>query len=262
MTITPETGEFVRYELVDHIVTITIDRPKARNAVDGPVTDGLEAAIDALEADDDAWVGIITGTPPVFCAGADLRAVGRGEAALMQTERGGFAGIVKRDRTKPLIAAVEGPALAGGAEIALACDLIVAATNSTFGIPEVKRGLVAAAGGNFRLGRKIPFNLAMEAALTGDPIDCATALRHGLVNASAEPGQVLDAALTLARRITANAPVSVRETRAIVIEGTWADDSVGWKRSREGTAAVMATEDVNEGVNAFLEKRAPRWTGR
>lgn len=262
MTITPETGEFVRYELNDHIVTITIDRPKARNAVDGPVTDGLEAAIDALEADDDAWVGIITGTPPVFCAGADLRAVGRGEAELMQTDRGGFAGIVKRDRTKPLIAAVEGPALAGGAEIALACDLIVAATNSTFGIPEVKRGLVAAAGGNFRLGRKIPFNLAMEAALTGDPIDCATALRHGLVNAAAEPGGVLDAALTLARRITANAPVSVRETRAIVIEGTWADDSVGWKRSREGTAAVMATEDVNEGVNAFLEKRAPRWTGR
>lgn len=262
MSIVPETGPFVQYELVDHIATITINRPEARNAVDGPVTDALEASIDALEADDDAWVGIITGVPPVFCAGADLRAVARGEAALMQTERGGFAGIVKRERTKPLIAAVEGPALAGGAEIALACDLIVASTSASFGIPEVKRGLVAAAGGTFRLGRKIPLNLAMEAAITGDPITAVTAHTFGLVNALCEPGEALETALTLARRITANAPVAVRETRAIVLGYTYADDEAGWQRSKEATATVTGSADAQEGVAAFLEKRAPTWTGR
>lgn len=262
MTTAPDTGPFVHYEVADHIVTITIDRPEARNAIDGRVAAGLEAAMDALEADDDVWVAILTAVAPVFCAGADLHAVARGEDDLMQTKRGGFAGITWRERTKPLIAAMEGPALAGGAEIVLACDLIVASSTATFGLPEVKRGLVAAGGGTFRLGRKIPVNLAMEAALTGDPIDCATAARHGLVNAACDPGEALETALTLARRITTNPPIAVRETRAIVLEGTWADDATAWKRSAQATATIKTTEDVHEGVKAFFEKRPPVWSGR
>ncbi|WP_072805891.1 enoyl-CoA hydratase-related protein [Rhodococcoides yunnanense] len=262
MTITPDTGEFVRYEIDRHIVTITIDSPGTGNAVDGPVALGLSAAIDALESDDDVWVGIITGVPPVFCVGADQLAVGRDEAAPAHTRDAGLAGLVERDRTTPLIAAVDGPASAEGAEIALACDLVVASTDSTFGIPAVRSGLVASAGGSFRLGRKIPFNRAMEIALTGDSIDCATAVEYGLVNASCMPGDALETARILAQRITTNAPVSVRETRAIMIETTWADDATAWRRSVEATATVMATQDRHEGVSAFLEKRPPRWSGR
>ena len=149
---------------------VKINRPEARNAVNGAVAQGIEDAIDKIEADDGIWVGILTGEPPVFCAGADLKEINSGNAGALQTQRGGFGGIVQRERTKPIIAAVDGPALAGGTEIVLSCDLVVASTTATFGIPEVKRSLVAAAGGLFRLPRKIPFNVAMELALTGDPI--------------------------------------------------------------------------------------------
>ncbi len=166
----------IDYELDNHVAVITINRPEARNAVNGEVATGIEAAIDRLEADDDAWVGIITGAKTekghIFCAGADLKAIGVDPGSLM-TERGGFGGIVKRERTKPIIAAVDGPALAGGTEIVLSCDLVVASETATFGIPEVKRNLVAGAGGLFRLPRKIPRNIAMECALTGDPISAS-----------------------------------------------------------------------------------------
>jgi enoyl-CoA hydratase len=239
-----------------------INRPEARNAVNAAVAQGIEDAIDAIESDDSIWVGILTGEPPVFCAGADLKEINAGNAALLQTERGGFAGIVTRERTKPLIAAVDGPALAGGTEIVLACDLVVASTSATFGIPEVKRSLVAAAGALFRLGRKIPLNVAMELALTGDPISADLAHHHGLVNRLCEPGQALEVASALAEQICANAPVAVRETRKVVVEATNAPDEVGWKMSFAAMAAAMASEDFSEGLTAFIEKRPPRWTGR
>jgi enoyl-CoA hydratase len=207
-------------------------------------------------------VAVLTGTPPVFSAGADLKAIQAGRGEELATERGGFAGLVRRERTKPLIAAVEGAALAGGTEIVLACDLVVATREARFGLPEVKRGLVAAAGGLFRLGRRIPLNLALECALTGDPIDAELAHQRGLVNQLCDPGQALDTALALARRITANAPLAVRESRAIVLDCTWADDDEAWRRTHEARALVAASDDVREGVAAFLEKRAPVWTGR
>ena len=241
---------------------VKINRPEARNAVNGAVAQGIEDAIDKIEADDSIWVGILTGEPPVFCAGADLKEINSGNAGALQTQRGGFGGITQRERTKPIIAAVDGPALAGGTEIVLSCDLVVASTTATFGIPEVKRSLVAAAGGLFRLPRKIPFNIAMELALTGDPIAAELAHHHGLVNRLCEPGQALDTAIALAEQICANAPVAVRETRKIVLEATTAPDEIGWKMSMEGMAKAMSSEDFSEGLTAFIEKRPPKWAGR
>jgi enoyl-CoA hydratase len=252
----------VDFEQRGPFAVVTINRPEARNAVNGAVARGIEEAIDRIEADDGIWVGILTGEPPVFCAGADLKEINAGNAANLQTKRGGFGGIVQRERTKPIIAAVDGPALAGGTEIVVSCDLVVASTTATFGIPEVKRSLVAAAGGLFRLGRKIPLNIAMELTLTGDPITAEVAHHHGLVNRLVEPGEALDAAIALAERICANAPVAVRESRRVVIEATNAPDDVGWKMSLEGMAAAMSSEDFGEGLTAFIEKRPPVWKGR
>jgi enoyl-CoA hydratase len=245
-----------------HVLVATINRPEARNAVNGEVARSIEAAIDRLEGDDGLWVGILTGVPPVFSAGADLKEINAGRAADLATERGGFAGITTRERTKPVIAAVDGPALAGGTEITLACDLIVASRSAAFGIPEVKRSLVAAGGGLFRLPRRIPFNVAMELALTGDPIDAETAHRHGLVNRLCAPGAALDAARELAGQITANAPVAVRESRRVMLETVLADETTGWRRSGEAMAAAMSSDDFREGLTAFIEKRPPSWTGR
>ena len=203
----------VDYETRGRVALLTIRRPEARNAVNGEVAKGMEAAIDRLEDDPEVWVGVLTGEGPVFSAGADLKALAAGDRVSLGTERGGFAGITRRQRTKPIIAAVDGPALAGGLEIVLACDLVVASGNARFGIPEVKRALVAAAGGLFRLPRALPRNVALEMGLTGDPISAERAHALGLVNELVEPGAAVDAAIALAERIVTNAPLAVRRTR-------------------------------------------------
>jgi len=241
---------------------LTIHRPEARNAVNGEVATAMEAAIDRLEGDPEVWVGVVTGQGPVFSAGADLKAIAAGQAAALQTARGGFGGITRRLRTKPLVAAVDGPALAGGCEIVLACDLVVASTNASFGVPEVKRSLIAAAGGLFRLPRALPPAVAMELVLTGDPIPAARAHELGMVNELTEPGQALTTALALAERISANAPLAVRESLAIVKEAATADDDTLWRMTGEAMARLVRTEDFAEGPRAFIEKRPAVWKGR
>jgi len=205
---------------------------------------------------------VIAGNGPVFSAGADLKEIAAGRAATLGTERGGFAGITRLERRKPLVAAVDGPALAGGCEIVLTCDLVVASTAASFGIPEVKRALVAGAGGLFRLPRAVPLKLAMQLALTGDPIDAERAYTVGLVNELCEPGEAPDRALALADRICANAPRAVQASRDVVLRGMLASDEEAWRITDEATAAVMAGEDFAEGPRAFIEKREPVWTGR
>lgn len=256
----------IEYEKQGNVGIITINRPDARNAVNSEVANGIESAIDQIESDDEVWVGVLTGAKTekgyIFCAGADLKQMSVDPGG-MQTTRGGFGGLVQRERTKPLIAAVDGPALAGGTELVLACDLVVASRTAVFGIPEVKRNLVAAAGGLFRLPRKLPRNIAMELALTGRLDFPAERAHHfGLVNTLCEEGEALHAALELAAQITAAAPLAVRESRKIVIEATDQPDEVGWKLSGEGIIKMFSTEDFNEGLTAFIEKRAPQWKGR
>jgi len=252
----------VDYRVDGRVATITLRRPEARNAVNADVAHGVEDAIDRLEADPDVWVGIIAGDGPVFSAGADLKEIAAGRVADLETERGGFGGIARRDRDKPMIAAVDGPALAGGCEIVLACDLVVASRQAAFGLPEVKRSLVAAAGGLFRLPRKLPRNIALEIIMTGDPIDGQRAYALGLVNQLVEPGEVLDAASALAARICANAPLAVRASRRVALDGAGADDATAWKLTGDALRSILGTEDFLEGPRAFVEKRPADWKGR
>jgi enoyl-CoA hydratase len=251
----------VNFEVRDRIAIITLNRPEARNAVSQQLAEDLEAAIDRLEADDALWIGILCGNGPAFCAGADLKAIASGEARLT-TKRGGFAGLVRRVRTKPLIAAVEGPAVAGGTEIVLSCDLVVASTTACFGLPEVKRSLVANAGGLFRLPRALPTNVAMEMALTGDDLDAEAAHRHGLVNRLVQPGHALATAVELAEAVNANAPLAVRASRRVVLAARLLEDDEAFEVAANATREVFRTEDFREGPRAFVEKRSPIWTGR
>lgn len=253
----------VEHEVHGNVLVMRINRPEARNAVNADVANGIEDGIDRLEDDDALWVGIVTGSDTVFCAGADLKLINAGRGAEMSTAKGGFAGFVTRKRTKPVIAAVEGPALAGGLEIVLAADLVVCSRESRFGIPEVKRSLVAAAGGVFRLPRVLPRNIAFELGLTGDPISAERAHHFGLVNELAEPGHALETALALAERVCASAPMAVRKTRQLMIElADIDDDEEGMRLSTEALLSLMGTEDFGEGLNAFIEKRPPAWKGR
>ncbi len=259
-------SDIVLYETRDRVAIITLNRPEARNAVNGSVAAGIESAIDRLEADDEVWVGILAAniegqTRPVFCAGADLKAINSGEGGSLGTERGGFGGFVYRERKKPIIAAVDGLATAGGCELILAADLVVATTRSAFGLAEVKRNLVAGAGGLFRLPRAIGQAAAMEAILTGEPIPAARAYELGLVSRLAEPGAVMDEALALAAQITACAPMAVWESRAVVLAAASADDPTLVRMTNDAIRRVMTSDDIKEGLTAFIEKRTPNWTG-
>jgi len=244
----------------DGVLVVTLNRPDQRNAVNAALAEGVGRAMEELDDDPELRVGIIWGIGKGFSAGMDLKAFVTGEAPYYADR--GFAGLTQRPPAKPLIAAVEGFALAGGLEIALACDLIVAASGARLGIPEVKRGLAAAAGGLVRLPRRIPFHIAMELALTGDPMDAERAAALGLVNEVTPVGGALDAALALAARITANGPLSLIASKRVLVEQQDWDLSEVWQKQGELTGPVNGSEDAREGATAFAEKRAPVWRGR
>lgn len=252
----------IDYEVSGRTAVITINRPEARNAIDGEAAVGLEAAVDRFEADDGVWTAILTGAGGMFSAGADLKLLSQGRDAEMFTKRGNFGGFVRLPRTKPVIAAVEGSALAGGCELALACDLIVASTSARFGQPEVKRSLVAAAGGLGRLPRFLPQQVAAHMLLTGEPIGAQRAYDLGMVCELAEPGHALEAALALAERINANAPLAVRRTLQILHDQPDQTFDETWKQGRAAIRELLGTEDYREGPRAFVEKRDPIWQGR
>jgi enoyl-CoA hydratase/carnithine racemase len=244
----------------DRVLLITLNRPEARNAVNLAVAEGVAAALDELDADDALAVGVLTGAGKGFSAGMDLKAFVTGERPWVGDR--GFAGIVRRASRKPLIAAVEGFAVAGGLEVALACDLIVAAKGARLGIPEVKRSLVAAGGALRHLPRRIPYGVAMELALTGDPVSAERAYELGLVNRLAEPGGAVDAALELAGAIAGNGPLGLDASKAILQQQFDWDDAEFWERQGELSDPVFASEDAREGATAFSEKREPVWKGR
>ncbi len=242
------------------VLVVTINRPQVRNAIDRATSEAIARAMNVLDSDDSLTLGILTGAGGNFCTGMDLKAFLRGER--VELDGRGLAGIIETPPRKPLIAAIEGYALAGGCEIALACDLIVAADNAQFGIPEVKRGLIAGSGGLIRLPQRIPRQIALEYALTGAMMPAAEARQWGLVNRLTVPGGALDAARELAAAIAANGPLAVRMTKRIVAESpTWPANET-WPRQRELLEQIIASDDAREGALAFGEKRAPRWSGR
>ena len=241
------------------VLTIIINRPAVRNAINRETSEAIAVAIDLLDSDPDLSIGILTGAGEHFCSGMDLKAFLNGER--VELEGRGLAGIAERPPVKPLIAAVEGYALAGGCEIALACDMIVASNNAHFGIPEVKRGLIAGSGGLMRLPQRIPSQIALEYALTGRPMNAKEAAHWGLVNRLTEPGGALAEARSLALEISQNAPLAVRMTKLIMSQSSdWAADQK-WPKQNEILEQVIASNDAREGALAFSEKRAPRWSG-
>src|SRR3954465_9470438 len=253
-------NEAVLTERREGVLVITLNRPEARNAVNLPLAQGIADALDVLDGDDALSVGVITGAGGFFCAGMDLKAFVTGERPWVGDR--GFAGIVQRPARKPLIAAVEGFAVAGGFEVALACDLIVAAAGAKFGTPEVKRSLVAAGGALLRLPQRMPYGMAMELALTGDTITAERAAELGCVNRIAEPGQALDAALELAAAISKNGPLALAATKEVLVRQRDWDDQEFWAKQGEITGPVFGSEDAREGAIAFSEKRDPVWKGR
>ena len=245
-------------EVRGNVLIVTLNRPEAKNAANKALAEGVAAAMDRLDSDNDLRVGIITGAGGTFCSGMDLKGFLAGERPHIPGR--GFAGLTEAPPRKPLIAAVDGYALAGGFEIALACDMIVANVDSKFGIPEVKRGLAAAAGGLVRLPRQIPQRLAMELALTGDFISAARAYEMGLINRIV-PGVALDGALELAQAISANGPLAVAASKQVIREQQDWSQAEQWAKQYELTAAVFTSNDAREGAAAFAQKRAPNWTG-
>jgi enoyl-CoA hydratase len=255
----PEETSAVLTERRDGVLLITLNRPDARNAVNGALAQGVAAALDDLDASDDVSVGVLTGAGKGFSSGMDLKAFAAGERPWAGDR--GFAGITQRAAEKPLIAAIEGFAVAGGFEIALSCDLIVAARDARIGIPEAKRGLVAAGGALIRLPKRIPYHVAMELALTGDPIGAERAYELGIVNRVTEPGGAVDAALELAAEIARNGPLALRASKKLVAAALDWDEAEAWEKQGELTGPVFASEDAREGAVAFAEKRDPVWKG-
>ncbi len=241
----------------DRVLVARMNRESKRNALDPAITAGIDAALNQLEDDPELWCGILTGGPTVFSAGADLTQ-GPGEP----TPRGGLVGLISRRRNKPLIAAVEGYALGGGMELVLCCDLVVASRAASFGLPEVKRGLVPDFGGAFRVGRYLPPNVARELLLTGERLPAERAERLGFVNVLCEPGGALEQALALAEQICTNAPLAVREALALFNDELAGDESDSWAATAQSHARLLASADVREGLAAFFEKRPPRWSAR
>jgi len=244
----------------DRVLLITLNRPDARNAVNLALAEGVAAALDELDREDSLSVGILTGAGKGFSSGMDLKAFVQGERPWVGDR--GFAGIVQRGPEKPLIAAIEGFAVAGGFEVALACDLIVAARGAKLGIPEVKRSLVAAGGALLRLPQRIPYHVAMELALTGDPITAERGAELGVVNRLAEPGETVAAALELAEQVAVNGPLALRASKLIVQRSPDWSAEEAWTRQGEIAGPVLASEDAREGSVAFAEKRDPVWKGR
>jgi enoyl-CoA hydratase len=252
----------VEFETKGHLAIITLNRPDARNAINGVMAQGIESALDKFEDDPHLWVAILTANGKAFCAGADLKEISAGNGAALSTKKGGFAGIARRERTKPLIAAITGSALAGGTEIALSCDMIVCADTTNFGLPEVKRSLVAGAGGLFRLPRVIGMPMALEVILTGDPLSSQRAYELGMVNKVVPEADVMAEAISLADRIMANAPLAVQASRTVTVDALKKGDDELWKASGTAFAGLVTTEDFKEGPRAFIEKRAPVWKGK
>lgn len=247
-------------EIADGVMTITINRPKAKNAINLDVAKGIAAAMDELDSRDDIQVAILTGAEGTFCSGMDLKAFVSGEMPFIEGK--GFAGFIEALPKKPLIAAVEGFALAGGFEIAIACDLVVSADNAKFGVPEAKRGLVAAAGGLMRLPRQIPSRIAMELALTGDFITAQRAYELGLINRVVNAGNALDGARELASSIAANGPLAVVKSKEVIQKSQdWPLDEM-FANQQQAVDMIFSSEDAIEGATAFAEKRAPNWKGR
>jgi enoyl-CoA hydratase len=244
----------------ERVLVVTINRPDQRNAVNAAVAQGIAAALDELDSELGLSVGVLSGAGKGFSAGMDLKAFVTGERPYAGDR--GFAGITQRAAEKPLIAAIEGFAVAGGLEIALACDMIVAAEGAKLGIPEVKRSLVAACGALLRLPQRMPYGLAMELALTGDPIKAERAYELGLVNRLSEPGEALNDAIALAEAIAANGPLALAATKRIMTDSADWPDSEFFARQAEISGPVMASEDAREGARAFSEKREPVWKGR
>lgn len=248
----------VLVEQLDRILIITINRPEAKNAINANVSKLLAEAMDRLDGDPDVSVGILTGAGGSFCAGMDLKAFARGENVVVA---GRGLGFTEKPPVKPLIAAVEGYALAGGTELALAADLIVAASDAVFGLPEAKRGLVAGAGGLLRLPQRIPYAIAMELALTGESLPAVRAHELGLVNVLAEHETVRNTAIMLAEKITANGPLAVAATKRIIIESRGWSPAEMFAEQLKIAGPVFGSADAKEGAKAFAEKRPPHWTG-
>jgi enoyl-CoA hydratase len=246
----------VSYTCHDHVLVIRLDRPEKCNAIDAEMTDGLDEALNGLEDDVDLWVGVVIGTGDVFSAGTDLV-----KGAGGRTPRGGEYGIVRRPRSKPVIAAVNGLAYGGGFELALACDLIVAARTATFALPEVFRGAIASSGGLFRAPRALPINVARELLLTGEPLTAERAWSLGLVNAVVDPHLTLDVAMDLAASICAKSPTSVRATLRALNQIAADSDEQGWKATKHAVESVADSADLHEGLTAFREKRGAEFHG-
>jgi enoyl-CoA hydratase len=244
----------------DRVLLITLNRPEVRNAVNAALAEGVAKALDELDSDDGLSVGILTGTGGFFCAGMDLGAFVKGESPYYEDR--GFAGIAQRASRKPLIAAIEGFAVAGGLEIALACDLIVAAEGAKLGIPESKRSLVAAGGALLRLPRRMPYHAVMELALTGDTLPAERFHDLGLVNRVTPPGGAVDAALEIAEAIGRNGPLALTAAKQILQEQFDWSTSEMWEKQGAIAGPVMTSEDAKEGASAFKEKREPQWQGR